>query len=141
LYVKQAGQPTTGPGCGARVTCSGDRHRPARPVRCRPLPGQPDRPARHRAAGRQPDNRTDGSGRRAALDHGGRYQRHDPHDRRKVVVEATDLLIRREQEVFGELLGRLEQLAQTYSDAQLSIIHDFLERSRGLVVTTYEPVS
>src|SRR5258708_9996808 len=65
-------------------------------------------------------------------------RRHDPHDRRKVVVDATDLLIRREQQVFGEFLGRLERLAQAYSDAELSIVHDFLERSRELVVGTYQ---
>jgi DNA-binding MarR family transcriptional regulator len=65
-------------------------------------------------------------------------RRHDLHDRRKVVVDSTELLIRREQEVFGELLGRLEQLAQTYSDAELSIVQDFLERSRELVVGAYQ---
>jgi DNA-binding MarR family transcriptional regulator len=65
-------------------------------------------------------------------------RRHDLHDRRKVVVAATDLLIRREQQVFGELLGGLEQLAQTYSDAELSIVQGFLERSRELVMSTHQ---
>ncbi len=60
-------------------------------------------------------------------------RRHDLHDRRKVVVDATDLLIRREQQVFSELVGHFEQLAQTYSNAELPIVQDFLKRSRERV--------
>ncbi|HLH74931.1 MAG TPA: MarR family transcriptional regulator [Chloroflexota bacterium] len=60
-------------------------------------------------------------------------RRPDPHDRRKVIVEATDLLAARQGEIFGDLLRNTEALIATYSDAQLETIRDFLERSRAVI--------
>lgn len=60
-------------------------------------------------------------------------RRPDPRDRRKVVVEATELLIAREGEIFGGLLGQAETLIESYSDAQLETIRDFLERTRATI--------
>ncbi len=60
-------------------------------------------------------------------------RRPDPHDRRKLIVEATELLLAREEEIFGELLRATEVLAASYPDAELETIRGFLERSRALI--------
>ncbi len=60
-------------------------------------------------------------------------RRPDPRDRRRIVVEATDLLVAREEEIFGELLRNTEAVIATYSDAQLETIRDFLERGRAVI--------
>src|SRR5262245_3014352 len=57
-------------------------------------------------------------------------RRSDPGDRRRVVVEATELTAERDAEVFGQLIRSTEQLAATYTDAELAVIRDFLERNR-----------
>jgi len=61
-------------------------------------------------------------------------RRPDPNDRRRVVVEATELLLARETEIFGELLRSTEALVASYSDAELVTIRDFLERMRKVIV-------
>lgn len=57
-------------------------------------------------------------------------RRPDPHDRRKIIVEATELLAAREAEIFGALLQAVEAMIASYPDAQLETIRDFLDRSR-----------
>jgi hypothetical protein len=49
------------------------------------------------------------------------------------MVEATELTTQREMQVFGELIAKTAQLVDSYSDAHLEVIKDFLERSGGLV--------
>jgi DNA-binding MarR family transcriptional regulator len=60
-------------------------------------------------------------------------RRPDPHDRRKLLVTATDLLAAREQEIFGELLREVYALVGSYGDAELQTILDFLRRSRDVI--------
>jgi DNA-binding MarR family transcriptional regulator len=60
-------------------------------------------------------------------------RRPDPRDRRKIIVEATDLLAAREGEIFGELLRASQALVASYSDAELETIRDFLDRSRAMI--------
>jgi DNA-binding MarR family transcriptional regulator len=62
-------------------------------------------------------------------------RQHDVDDRRRVLVEATELTRTREQEVFGDLVARSIELVNTYSDADLTVIKDFLERSRAMLAT------
>src|SRR5262245_20308937 len=57
-------------------------------------------------------------------------RRPDPRDRRRVVVEATELTAERDAEVFGQLILSTQQIAATYTDAELAVIRDFLERNR-----------
>ena len=56
----------------------------------------------------------------------------DPSDRRRQVVHATEATAARDQEVFGDLIHRTSKLLATYSDDQLQVIHDFLDRTRQL---------
>ena len=56
----------------------------------------------------------------------------DPRDRRRQVVHATEATAARDQEVFGGLIHRTSQLLATYTDDQLRVIHDFLDRTRQL---------
>ncbi len=60
-------------------------------------------------------------------------RRADPHDRRRLIVETAELLLAREEEIFGGLLRATEALAASYSDAELETIRGFLERSRALI--------
>ena len=60
-------------------------------------------------------------------------RRHDLEDRRRVLVEATELTGDREREVFGELIGETFRLAGSYSDAELATIKDFLERGSAML--------
>ncbi|MBV9599033.1 MAG: MarR family transcriptional regulator [Chloroflexi bacterium] len=62
-------------------------------------------------------------------------RRPDPADRRRVIVQATARVGRREAEVFGQLIRSTESLLSAYSDAQLATIRDFLTRSRMTVAT------
>ncbi|HKA12031.1 MAG TPA: MarR family transcriptional regulator [Candidatus Dormibacteraeota bacterium] len=57
-------------------------------------------------------------------------RRPDPGDRRRVVVEPTELTAERDAEVFGQLILSTQQIAATYTDAELAVIRDFLERNR-----------
>jgi DNA-binding MarR family transcriptional regulator len=59
-------------------------------------------------------------------------RRPDPSDRRRQVVEATEATEARNQEVFGDLIRRTVDLLASYTDDQLQVIDDFLNRSRQL---------
>jgi DNA-binding MarR family transcriptional regulator len=65
-------------------------------------------------------------------------RRPDPADRRRVIVEATDVVAQREAEVFGRLIHSAEALAAAYSDADLATIRDFLGRSRQTIAAHVE---
>jgi DNA-binding MarR family transcriptional regulator len=65
-------------------------------------------------------------------------RRLDPADRRRIIVEATELVARREAEVFGRLVESTEALAAAYSDADLATIRDFLGRSRETIAAHTE---
>jgi DNA-binding MarR family transcriptional regulator len=56
----------------------------------------------------------------------------DPTDRRRQLVHATEATAARDQEVFGDLIHRTSNLLTTYTDDQLQVIHDFLDRTRQL---------
>lgn len=56
----------------------------------------------------------------------------DPIDRRRLVIEATEAAARRDQEVFGGLMRMTTKALSTYSDAELSLIRSFLERTRDI---------
>jgi DNA-binding MarR family transcriptional regulator len=60
-------------------------------------------------------------------------RRPDPHDRRKLLIEPTELLATRERDIFGELLQSTEELVASYSDADLAIIRDFLQRGSDVI--------
>jgi DNA-binding MarR family transcriptional regulator len=59
-------------------------------------------------------------------------RRPDPGDRRRQVVETTEATVTRDQEVFGDLIRSTGDLLASYTDGQLQIIDDFLNRSRQL---------
>ena len=56
----------------------------------------------------------------------------DPSDRRRQVVHVTEATIARDHEVFGDLIHRTSKLLATYTDDQLQVIHDFLDKARQL---------
>jgi DNA-binding MarR family transcriptional regulator len=60
-------------------------------------------------------------------------RRHDGEDRRRVLLETTDLLATRESEIFGELIRKTLQLVSSYDDAELEVIGKFLEQVGGIV--------
>jgi DNA-binding MarR family transcriptional regulator len=68
------------------------------------------------------------------------YARRQPDtaDRRRIIVEATELVAEREAEVFGRLIHSTEALAASYSDADLATIRDFLGRSRETIAAHAE---
>jgi len=59
-------------------------------------------------------------------------RRPDSGDRRRLVVEVTQVTTARDQEVFGELVRKTRDLLAAYSDDQLLVIRDFLTRARKL---------
>jgi DNA-binding MarR family transcriptional regulator len=65
-------------------------------------------------------------------------RRSDSADRRRIIVEATELAAQREAEVFGRLIQTTEALAAAYSDADLATIRDFLGRSRETIAAHVE---
>jgi DNA-binding MarR family transcriptional regulator len=65
-------------------------------------------------------------------------RRADPADRRRVIVEPTDLVAQRAAEVFGRLIQSTAALVDTYSDADLATIRDFLGRSRETIAAHAE---
>ena len=65
-------------------------------------------------------------------------RRPDPADRRRIIVEATELVAQREAEVFGQLIQSTEALAASYSDADLATIRDFLSRTRETIAAHAE---
>ena len=62
----------------------------------------------------------------------------DPTDRRRLIIEATDLVAQREAEIFGRLIESTETLVAGYSDADLATIRDFLGRSRETIAAHAE---
>jgi len=60
-------------------------------------------------------------------------RRPDPIDRRRLVVEATDLLASRDEEIFGRLIASTTALISSYSDSQLRTIFDFLDRAHATI--------
>ena len=65
-------------------------------------------------------------------------RRPDPADRRRLIVEPTELVHRREAEIFGRLIQSTEALVAAYSDAELGTIRDFLARSRETIAAHAE---
>src|SRR5262245_23453722 len=73
------------------------------------------------------------------LEHAGYARRRaDPGDRRRVIIEPTELLAQREAEIFGRLIQTTQALAAGYSDADLTTILDFLSRSRATIASHTE---
>ena len=56
----------------------------------------------------------------------------DPTDRRRQVVQITEATAARDREVFGGLIRQTGDLLATYTDDQLAVIRDFLDRTRQL---------
>jgi DNA-binding MarR family transcriptional regulator len=59
-------------------------------------------------------------------------RRPDPGDRRRQLVETTEVTAVRDQEIFGELIRGTRQFLETYTDEQLLVIDDFLDRTREI---------
>ena len=76
------------------------------------------------------------------LEHAGYVRRRpDPGDRRRQVVQATEATAARNQEVFGGLIRATTDLLATYTDDQLGVIRDFLDRSRQLTADYADALS
>lgn len=60
-------------------------------------------------------------------------RRHDGVDRRRVLLETTELLVAREREIFGELIGKTLQVVSSYDDRELDLIGRFLEQVGAVV--------
>src|SRR5262249_47590500 len=116
---------STAPTCAPWTSSAGPGHRP-RPPRPRlsasPPGGAPPARARPERAGyvrRRPDS----------------------GDRRRLVVEATQVTTARDREVFGELVRKTSDLLAAYSDDQLLVIRDFLTRARKLTAAYADALS
>jgi DNA-binding MarR family transcriptional regulator len=59
-------------------------------------------------------------------------RRADTSDRRRQVLEATELAATRELEIFGALIGATRKLLKSYSKDQLLVVQDFLEKTYEL---------
>ena len=59
-------------------------------------------------------------------------RRPDPGDRRRQLVETTEATAARDEEVFGDLIRGTRDLLAGYTDDQLLVIRDFLDRARQL---------
>jgi len=59
-------------------------------------------------------------------------RRPDPGDRRRQLVETTEATAARDEEVFGDLIRGTRDLLDGYTDDQLLVIRDFLDRVRQL---------
>jgi DNA-binding MarR family transcriptional regulator len=57
-------------------------------------------------------------------------RRPDPGDRRRQVVETTEATAARDEEVFGDLIRATRDLVADYTDDELLVIRDFLDRVR-----------
>jgi len=58
-------------------------------------------------------------------------RRPDPGDRRRQVVETTEATAARDEEVFGDLIRGTRDLLAGYTDDELLVIRDFLDRVRS----------
>ncbi|HEY2958771.1 MAG TPA: MarR family transcriptional regulator [Actinomycetota bacterium] len=56
----------------------------------------------------------------------------DPGDRRRLLVETTAKTAERDREVFGGLARTTLQGLSAYSEPELAVIQDFLERTRAI---------
>jgi DNA-binding MarR family transcriptional regulator len=65
----------------------------------------------------------------------------DPDDRRRQVVQITEATAARDQEVFGGLIRQTSDLLATYTDDQLAVIDDFLDRTRQLTAAYADTLS
>jgi len=65
-------------------------------------------------------------------------RRADPADRRRIIVETTDLVAQRDAEIFGRLIRATRALVGAYSDAELTTILEFLSRSRASIAAHVE---
>jgi DNA-binding MarR family transcriptional regulator len=63
----------------------------------------------------------------------------DRNDRRRISVELTPKAQRIEQQIFGPLLHDVGKQLQGYSEAELTVICEFLERVRGAVAQAGTP--
>jgi DNA-binding MarR family transcriptional regulator len=63
----------------------------------------------------------------------------DRNDRRRVSVELTRKAQRVEQQIFGPLLNEVAGLLPGYSEAELTLICEFLRRVRGAVAAAGRP--
>ena len=70
------------------------------------------------------------------LETAGYVRRHrDENDRRRLVVEVTDLTRRQEEAVFGEVMARLvKELKKNYSAAEVAAITGFMEQVAELTI-------
>ena len=59
-------------------------------------------------------------------------RRPDPGDRRRQLVETTEATAARDEEVFGDLIRGTRDLLADYTNDELLIIRDFLDRVRQL---------
>ena len=59
-------------------------------------------------------------------------RRPEPGDRRRQLVETTEATAARDEEVFGDLIRGTRDLLAGYTDDQLLVIRDFLDRARQL---------
>jgi DNA-binding MarR family transcriptional regulator len=57
-------------------------------------------------------------------------RRPDPGDRRRQLVETTQATAARDEEVFGDLVRATQDLLTDYTDDELVVIRDFLDRVR-----------
>jgi DNA-binding MarR family transcriptional regulator len=71
------------------------------------------------------------------------YVRRSPHpeDRRSVLVDATEAVVPIEQEVFGRLGKRINQLLRGYSDEQLATIQHYLEGTAAATAQSVEELT
>jgi DNA-binding MarR family transcriptional regulator len=67
-------------------------------------------------------------------------RRHDPKDRRKVLVDLTATGRERERRVFEPLAMNSIAMLRQYSQADLAMIRDFLRKSRALVEHTVKRI-
>ena len=57
-------------------------------------------------------------------------RRPDPGDRRRQLVETTEVTAARDEEVFGDLIRATSDILADYTDDRLVVIRDFLDRVR-----------
>lgn len=65
-------------------------------------------------------------------------RRDDATDRRRVLIEASELTHRVQAEVFAELIHDNARLIGSYSERDLAVIKDFLERSEAQLLAHIE---
>ncbi|HEY2202741.1 MAG TPA: hypothetical protein VGH56_12720 [Solirubrobacteraceae bacterium] len=63
----------------------------------------------------------------------------DRKDRWRVSVELTRKAQRVEEQIFGPLLDEVADVLQGYSEIELTVIREFLQRVRGAVAQSGRP--